>query len=1170
MRLTYIKLAGFKSFVDPTTIPISTSLTGIVGPNGCGKSNVIDAVRWVMGESSAKHLRGGTMADVIFNGTSARKPVGQASIELVFDNSDGTLGGQYASYSEISVKRVVGRDGLSQYLLNGTRCRRRDITDVFLGTGLGPRSYSIIEQGMISRLIEAKPEELRMFLEEAAGISKYRERRRETENRIRHSRDNIDRLNDLTMELEKQLGHLQRQTKMAEKYKKLKQEERLLKAQLLALRWRAIDNQAGEINKIIQQTETAYEAQVAVVRNIEAATEKQRAQHTEATEKFNHVQGDVYSVAADIARVEQTIQHTKEKHQQMEQDLEQIEAAIKDGHRDLSTDNNRTDELQLSLKELEPALASIRETEEASSKQYERAEETMQDWQFDWEDFNARAAENARVLEVERTRIQHIEAQQKELQSRINRYQEQSDGLSPDKLETSLGTLGEQLKTISTELDRLNTDLETYHDRIADQRRENSEKLADMDEQRSQLQGLQGRLASLEALQEAALGKQEGVVTQWLDKHGLKGAQRLAENIKVTKGWERAVETVLGFNLESVCIDDLKDLAGVIGSLQKGALSALDKQKPGKKANHSRDGELLSSKIESDWQLDSVSGDVYTADSLASAFSMRSQLLPHESVVTRDGVWIGSNWMRVARGLDEKAGVLSREQEIEDIRQQIEQQQKQIDSSQRQLEQGEEKLQSIEDERDKTQQQVLETGQRKATLQAEVNAGKASLGQIHNQHETIKSDVSDLTIRIQQNEADLLKAKAKLEIAESVKRDLEKERETLIEKRDAVRTRLDEARDQANDDQEQAHQMALRVETMRTALESTQQAMERLHNQLHQFEKRQDDLRKSLQDSDMPIVGLTAELEQLLEKRLKFEAALNEAREKMEAIEQQVRQSSRERNEAEEAVQEKRSMLEKARLDYQGIDVRRQTVQEQIDESDYTLGDLFKELPDEADEEEWHIRVEKIDKRIQRLGAINLAAIDEFNELSERKQYLDAQLVDLHEALATLENAIHKIDRETRTRFKDTFDKVDSGLQKIYPRLFGGGTANLEMDSDDLLTTGVTVMARPPGKRLTSIHLMSGGEKALTAVAMVFAIFELNPAPFCLLDEVDAPLDDANVGRFCELLKEMSDRIQFIFITHNKLTMEIAHHLTGVTMQEAGVSRIVAVDVDEAAKLAAV
>lgn len=1167
MQLTKIKLAGFKSFVDPTTIPFPSSLIGIVGPNGCGKSNVIDAVRWVMGESSARHLRGDTMADVIFNGSQSRKPVGHATIELVFDNSDGKAGGAYASYSELAIKRVVGRDGQSSYYLNGTRCRRKDITDIFLGTGLGPRSYAVIEQGMISRFIEAKPEEMRGFLEEAAGISRYKERRRETVNRIRHTRDNIDRLNDIRDELGNQLQRLDRQAKVAEKYRHLKKDERKLKAQLLALRWRGIEQHAASQKDKIADTETIYEGQVAEQRNIEADIEHKRAQHNEATETFNKVQADYYAVGAEIARVEQSIQHGHEKRQQIKEDLQQVEASVRDYRENLQRDRERTAELSGALGNDDPALKQLQEVETSSAGALARAEDTMQDWQIDWDEFNDEAAGPAREVEVERARIQQLQHQLTLLKDRICRLEKEDDG-SATGHEDEISKLLVRSDGAAKDAATLQQQQQDCSRRINEQRDLNQQLGGNLDEARGALQTLRGRQASLEALQEAALGKREEAVIEWLDSHGLKNARRLAQNLKVDSGWERAVETVLGFHLESVCVDTLDKVVSSIGSLKQGAIGILEEAAGGAKTGTL--GTPLSDYVESSWAMGSLLSGVYAVPDVKKAMALRGKLAAHESLITPDGIWLGNHWMRVARGTDEKAGILHRENELKKLGEELARLEDQVESRQGKRDEGQQQLQVLEHERDGKQAELDDASKQQADIKAQLSATEASLQQIKSHRERMQLDVGEMRSQLENGDRELTESGQRLESATETVKQHQQRRDELTQRRDHLRELLDQAKEQARIDYDAAHQLALKVESTRTAFTSTQEAMGRIENQLIQLEARHHELQQLLKDTDRPAEDLAKERDELLCKRLEVENLLNNTRKQMEDIGQQVDITTHQRNEAEQKAQDIRAVLEQLRMDFQGVSVRQQTIQEQIDETDFERKALLKDLSAEDDEAQWQQKVGKMDRRITRLGPINLAAIGEFTEMSERKTYLDAQLNDLLEALTMLETAMNKLDKETRTRFKETFDKVNTKLKETFPKLFGGGEAYLEMETADLLESGVTLMARPPGKRLSNIHLMSGGEKALAAVAMIFSIFALNPAPFCILDEVDAPLDDANVARFCEMVKDMSDKIQFIFITHNKITMEMASRIMGVTMHEPGVSRIVAVDMDEAAAMVAV
>lgn len=1169
MRLTKLKLSGFKSFVDPTTVPLPSSLVGVVGPNGCGKSNIIDAVRWVMGESSAKHLRGDSMADVIFNGSTSRKPVGQATVELVFDNSDGSLGGQYANYSEISIKRTVTRDGQSIYHLNGTRCRRRDITDIFLGTGLGPRSYAIIEQGTISRIIEAKPEELRVFLEEAAGISKYKERRRETENRIRHTRENLDRLNDLREELDKQLAKLQRQAKTAERYKVLKEEERLLRAQLQALRWKGVDEQARQSDNQLREQETALEGAVAKQRHIETEIEQQRGLHTEASDKFNEVQSRFYSIGADIARLEQSIQHARERRTQQSQDLQQLEKDWNDAQVHVEADRKRIEELEAELKTIEPDLQAAEQREQSATEALQGAEQAMQEWQQAWEDFNQQSAEPARQAEVERTRIQHLEQKLTQLQQRLDKAEQDLQQQSPERLQQEVSDQQQQLEQTGEQVNQAQQALAEKQDQIAALRDSSHQVNADLDQARSRLQDLRGRSASLEALQQAALGKDEGAVNDWLSGQQLQDAPRLAEEMDVETGWERAVECVLGGHLEAVCVAGVDPLAEVLGSLQEGTLTLFDTQAPGPETR-TASGTPLLNKVSAPWKLDALLGGVYAAESLAEALSLRGSLAAQESVVTREGIWLGANWLRVVKDQeqDQKTGILKREQELKALSSQIQEENARVVALQEQLEGERERLRELEQERDDAQAQLNQASRRQAEQQSDLKARQNQLEQAQARQQTLQKEQQDLQAEIERDKQELQECRGRLQTALDTMSGLEQQREQLSNRRDELRNTLEQAREQAQTVRSEAHEIKLRAEKQRTELNSTRQALERLDSQLTQLSARREELQKALAESETPLEEMNRELTDKLDKRVAVETELGEARQAMEAIEHQMREFEEQRVAAEQQVQEVRSSLEQIRISQQEFKVRRQTLEEQITESGFELQQLLQEMPEDAEVTQWQENVEQLEAKIQRLGPINLAAIEEFEQQSERKQYLDAQNEDLVQALKTLEDAIHKIDKETRTRFKETYDKVNSGLKDLFPRLFGGGHAYLEMTGEDLLETGVTVMARPPGKRNSTIHLLSGGEKALTAVALVFAIFELNPAPFCMLDEVDAPLDDANVSRYCDLLQHMSDRTQFIFITHNKVTMEVANHLTGVTMHEPGVSRMVAVDVDEAAKLA--
>ncbi|MCP4285963.1 MAG: chromosome segregation protein SMC [Gammaproteobacteria bacterium] len=1167
MRLEKIKLAGFKSFVDATTVPLPGSLVGVVGPNGCGKSNVIDAVRWVMGESSAKMLRGESMADVIFNGSNSRKPVGTANIELVFDNTDGGAGGEFAQYNHISVKRQVSRDGQSSYFMNGVRCRRRDITGLFLGTGLGPRSYSIIEQGMISRLIEARPEDLRAFLEEAAGISKYKERRRETQNRIDRTRENLSRLNDVREEITKQLEHLNRQAATAERYKGYKAQERRLQAELLALRWRTLDLELAQRDQLIIELETDLEAAIAQQRRLEAEIEQARERHAGANEYFNQVQGNFYAVGSDVARVEQAIQFARETKAQLEQDLEQTEQAWRQSSEHQQQDESKLFEVKSALEEKEPRLEQLREIEETVAERLQDEELAMHSWQADWETFNRKAAEPAQTAQVERTRINHQEQQEQNLQRRIRRFDEELTRLSNPQLAEEIVALEEKHQAQQEILHQQEAQLDTVSVRIKTLREGNNLHSQAVDSGRNRLQTASGRLASLEALQEAALGKQGDVTTQWLEAQGAAGASRLAEEIEVDSGWEKAVESVLGFHLQSVGVNGLDGFARTLDTLESGALALHDTSAV--PSLQSLPVDALASKVKAPWSLQGILFGISTAENIEEALTKRDGLAPGESVVTREGAWLGDSWLRLNRDGEGTSGILEREQEIRELADEIQRLSAAVDEKASLLESGRGQLRETEASRDGIQAQFNEANRILTEIRSALSGKRARDEHLRSRSEHVTSEQAELREQITQGKERLEASREKLHAALEEMETLSERREKLVGQRDRLGAGLKEIREEASRQRASTQEVALQVQSMRTSKESLQQNLERMQGQISHLHQRREELRLGLEERQAPLLEQSAILEGLLSQRLTVEGELSEARRQLEEIDAKLRGLEQNRTGAEQKVQEQRNNRDQARMARQETKVRCGTLDEQLAENGFQRDQLFQEMPSDASVDKWQEEVLRMESRIRRLGAINLAAIEEFQEQSERKTYLDSQHADITDSLETLENAIHKIDRETRTRFKETFDKVNTGLQEKFPRLFGGGHAYLQLTGEDLLDTGVTVMARPPGKRNSSIQLLSGGEKALTAVALVFAIFELNPAPFCMLDEVDAPLDDANVERFCDMVKSMSDRVQFIFITHNKITMEIATHLMGVTMHEPGVSRLVSVDVDEAAQMAA-
>jgi chromosome segregation protein len=1164
MRLKSIKLAGFKSFVDPTTVNFPSNMCAVVGPNGCGKSNVIDAVRWVMGESSAKNLRGESMTDVIFNGSVNRQPVGQAAIELVFDNSDGGVGGEYASYAEISIKRLVSREGQSEYFLNGTKCRRRDITDIFLGTGLGPRSYAIIEQGMISRLIESKPEELRIFIEEAAGISKYKERRKETESRMRRTLENLERLTDLRDELERQLQHLQRQAQAAEKYSEYKEEERSYKGQLQALQWRELDEQVKSLSQSIGELEVKLEAVHAEHQQVDTAIEQHRVEHTDRSDSFNQVQATYYSLGSEVARIEQTIKHQQERSRQLSEDLAQTIESLGQAESHLGDDRDKLVAWEEEIETLAPELDMLQEMEEASAEALVQAEEAMHNWQNQWDEFNHHAAEPRQQAEVQQSRIQHLEQVLQRVQNRSRQLEEEKIALAPGPDDGEMASLGEQLAEIEMVMEEHESSAESLVEQVSSARERSSQLSSELNEVRSSLQQQRGRQASLEALQQAAMDDGNAEVGEWLQAQQIADKPRLLEQLQVDEGWQLAVETVLGDYLQAVCVDDLGALGQLLGSLEQGQLALVE---AGAEAPVSPD--YLASKVRSQGKAGPLLKGIKVAEDLAQAMGQRHSLSEGESIITREGVWLGRNWLRVTRLADQQGGVIQRQQQLEELEQALETSAARETQLEQEMQRTQEQLRQREEQRQVSQRELQVATRQHAEISAQLSALQAKVEQITARRERINADLLEAQEQFRHEQESIAEARQLLSQAiESMESDSQR-REDLLSVRDDTRSTLDTCRQKARHDKDTSHQSAMRYQSLQTQLSSMRESIDRTNRQVSQLRERRDNLQASMSDNDNPLDGLQAELEEQLELRLKAEGELTEARQAVAEVEHKLRECEQQRAGIEHRAESVRGQLEQQRISNQTLQVQRENIQRQLSEAEQDLEEVLRSMPEEASEHEWQRQLEKIGNRIARLGPINLAAIDEYSLQSERKNYLDAQNEDLETALNTLENAIRKIDKETRNRFQETFDKVNSGLQELFPRVFGGGSAYLEMTGEDLLDTGIAIMARPPGKKNSTIHLLSGGEKALTAIALVFSIFQLNPAPFCMLDEVDAPLDDANTGRYARMVKEMSEKVQFIFITHNKITMEQAEQLMGVTMHEPGVSRLVTVDVEEAAELAA-
>jgi chromosome segregation protein len=1163
MRLSTIKLAGFKSFVDPTVLHLPTNMTGVVGPNGCGKSNIIDAIRWVMGESSASRLRGDSLTDVIFSGSSTRKPVSQAQVELIFDNSEGSVGGEYARYAEISVKRSVSRDGQSNYYLNGARCRRRDITDLFLGTGLGARSYSIIEQGMISQIIEAKPEDLRVYLEEAAGISKYKERRKETESRIKSTRENLDRLNDLREEVDKQLEHLKRQSRAAEQYQTLQVERKEKDAQVKGLEYRRLDAESSAIRESLTQDEVKLQQILADQRSAEAQIETCRAQHIDASEALGKVQAEGYRISAELARIEQQIQHQRELSERLETTKLEALTSIAQLGEHITGDEAQMTELHATNADAEPRLLALREEDEAKQEALRSAETALLDWQQRWDAYARDHSEASRWAEVERTKIEYLEKQSLDAAKRNDALSSERVTLDTQAMLSALSDMTAEHDEKKSSLDELSEQLETRKTQLQGLQEQQRGLQNELSEIRKTIQTSRGRLASLEALQHAALGQEKNIALDWLKAQDIHGNTRLGEVLSVEAGWETAVETVLGNLLEAVTVDEPDQWLNALSSLTQGRVALVSTAKD---ETAVPDGSLAA-KVQGPAVIRHLLSSIFVADSIEAAKSLAATTATDKAVITRTGEWLGQGWIRVTRSGEAQQGALTRENEIKQLRADIETLSKKEVTTNESLTMMRDKLLEAEQHREDAQRTLYLSHRSVSELAGSLQGYKSRLDSAQARVSRIDSDVLQLTQTLEESQMQIRESRARLEKAMASMGDLEALRHRLDNERKDLSNARDNARNIARESREQAHQLALNLESARAKVNALTQSLARMGSQRAQLEIRLNELVEQLSQGDAPIVELQNSRQAVLDQRVIIEKDLAAARSSLDGVDSEMRKYEQGRQQSDQQALAQREAINQRRMAEQAFVLKSEQLSEAILSSGLELENVLQTLTENLDLEALQKNLSDIDNKMRRLEPVNLAAISEYAEQSTRKTYLDSQNDDLVSALSTLEEAIKKIDRETRGRFKETFDRVNTGVQELYPRLFGGGHAYLELTGEDLLDTGVSIMARPPGKRVSNISLLSGGEKALTAVALVFAIFRLNPAPFCLLDEVDAPLDEANVGRFSAMVREMSEKVQFLFVTHNKATMEAASQLSGVTMREPGVSRLVSVDLDEASRL---
>jgi chromosome segregation protein len=1186
VRLSSIKLSGFKSFVDPTNFQVPGQLVGVVGPNGCGKSNIIDAVRWVLGESKASELRGESMQDVIFNGSTHRKPSGRASVELLFDNNDGRAAGQWGQYAEIAVKRTLTRDGTSTYYINGQPVRRRDIQDIFLGTGLGPRAYAIIGQGMISRIIESRPEELRVFLEEAAGVSKYKERRRETENRLQGTRENLLRLDDILRELNANLERLEAQAVVANKFHALQGDQDEKQKLLWLLRKNDAQGEQVRYFRDVAQAQTDLERHTAQLRHVELSLEQMRQAHFAVGDRLHQAQGNLYQTNAEIGSLEARIKFVLESRSRLQSQLAALTV-----QRDQWQQQNLEYEEQV-----EEAQFMLEELAERGEQAQIRAEQQHQ--QLPQLDAGWRAAQNKN--NESRARIMHAQ-QQLELESaqqrnassilaslalRRDRLQQEKSGLSrPDG--DHLANLTVQLEEKQQALEEVALQLDVALEQQPQLEQERSTAQAQVNIESNDRARLEARLNAQKQLQERI--QTEGKVEPWLQRHELDTLPRMWQQLQIEAGWESALEAVLRERTAALQVSNLdwtlaffKDPPPSKLTLFAPMTAPLAASSAVGNALGNTSGHTLASSectgmsafidllklndpglrgVLQDWL-----HNVFVALDVASALKERQQLPPGACFVTRDGHLITASSVRFYAADAEQDGMLARQQEIDNIGKQLRAQQLIGDETRTRAVRAESACTALA--RNLADVRLRSTSLTKAVhgLQIDVVKLSEAASRLDLRSAQIGSDLAEITAQ----ESEQLQARL--------------ESEQKFEQRDAELATL-------QCDHEDGQTEFLRLEQLLTDARARLRELERAAQEALYADKAQrskiEELRRNIITASTQAAQLAISLEAgqleletldngafddglqaLLERRSSGERVLSDARHELDQITQQLHALEESRTQSERSLQPQRDKIMEMQLKEQAARLNAEQFEQQLQDAGADQLALAQKLHPELRPSYLQGEVTRLSNALAGLGAVNLAALDELAQASERKNFLDAQNADLTEAIATLEDAIRKIDKETRELLQDTFDQVNHHFSELFPILFGGGQARLTMTGDEILDSGVQVMAQPPGKKNATIHLLSGGEKALTATALVFSMFRLNPAPFCLLDEVDAPLDDANTERFCKMVKQMSEQTQFLFISHNKIAMEMANQLIGVTMQEQGVSRIVAVELESAANFA--
>ena len=1167
MRLTSVKLSGFKSFVDPTTIAVPGQLVGVVGPNGCGKSNVIDAVRWVLGESSAKQLRGEQMQDVIFNGSTERKPVSRASVELVFDNSLGRIGGPWAGYTEISVKRVLTREGDSSYYINAQHVRRRDVQDIFLGTGLGPRAYSIIEQGMISRVITSKPEELRVFLEEAAGVSKYRERRRETELRLEDTRENLARVGDIRAELETQLTHLAAQAEVAAKYQELQSQVALNQNLLSFTRLREAEQARNRYANEVQKAQVALEAETAKLRESERNLMQLRVKHDEGADHLQEMQGALYAANADVQSLEQEIAFLAENRRRMANQLEAIGREEHEVTRRIEEARGERDRWRSEIESARSAIAARQAQVASATQAIPDAEASLQKAQAAVRSAEAQMNAAEQAQSVEETRESHALKLLAQIEARKNRLKQENMGLvfpEPEKLAAVEGRRAEA-GTRAEILDRSHAEAEARLPALEEERRAATSRL---EEAMRELATLEAALAALES-QQARLDTNEKL-KEWIAAHGLERAERLWQAIHVEQGWDDAIEAALGMRLNALKLSDESQLPALLRDTPPGSVALfIDRGAP--LATPDSRLKPLSSVVSAP----RAGVNAYLRDALANAFILPegedglalARVLPAGGLlVSRAGHLFSRQGVVFHGPQSELHGVLQRQREIEELRAKIPQRtsaRSDVEASVRRLERelGEareqarrarEELAQVRDQAHDLEVEAVKLSQTSQQAQRRREAIRAELAAIDEEESHERLEMQEAQHAMQQGAQAIETIVQRLQELERAAADAEA---TAASSRAAL-AEAERALSEARFHERSCHEKVESHERLAVSLAERAQALStnraNVSEELGRLEEGQ--VREKLQ------AALAAKSER--------ERTLADARAGLERITDEVRSLEEGRLVVEQNLEPLRTRITDLRVKEQEAATHAEQYAEQLRGAGMSREELAEQIEKRVRSSSLQAEINRLNEEIAALGAVNLAALSELSASRERKSYLDAQAADLLQAVETLEGAIKRIDRETRELLQETFDAVDANFREMFPALFGGGNASLRLTGEEILDAGLQVFAQPPGKKNQSIQLLSGGEKALTAIALVFSLFKLNPAPFCLLDEVDAPLDDPNTERFCDLVRQMSGETQFLFITHNKITMELAQQLVGVTMPEAGVSHIVEVDIETAMELA--